>query len=144
MRTLNSALAIAIAAHGTQRDKAGEPYIFHPLRMALACRGDLMTKVVAILHDVVEDSDFTIHGIRIDFGDMIGDAIDALTRRKDEGYFTYISRVYQNKTATEVKLLDLDDNMNVLRLKEFSEHDAVRLRKYHRAHRILDGTVVKG
>lgn len=104
------AIEIAIEAHAGQRDRAGQPYILHPLRVMLA-QDDDASRVVAVLHDVVEDSDWTPDDLRREgFPEGIIVALDALTRREGEPYMDYIDRAGANQTAREVKIADLRDN----------------------------------
>ena len=110
---LQRALEIAIEAHEGQTDKAGRPYIEHPLRV-MAMGGCDEERIVGILHDVVEDSSWTLLQLKEEgFSDDILDAVDALTRRSDETYDRFIARVARNKLATAVKLSDLTDNMDI-------------------------------
>ncbi len=135
---LGRAIAIAAIAHAQQRDKAGAPYILHPLRLML--RGQtLEAQIVAVLHDVVEDSDWTVERLAAaGFSARVVAAIAALTRNPAETYEQFIDRVLLNPLATQVKLYDLEDNMNVLRLSQLTEKDWTRLQRYHQARqRIL-------
>jgi (p)ppGpp synthase/HD superfamily hydrolase len=128
---LDKALAIAIQAHKGQVDKAGEPYILHPLRlMSQFADKDLMT--VSILHDVVEDSDFTLKNlVDAGFSPIIIDAVDCLTKRENEEYANFIERVIANPLAIKVKIADIKDNLNISRLcQPLSEKDIDRLKKY--------------
>lgn len=131
--TLEDAVAIAAAAHRGQTDKAGAPYLLHPLRMMLAVKSEA-AMMAAVLHDVVEDTDWTIEGLR-DEGvpEEVLAAVECLTRREGESYDDFIERVRANPVAREVKLADLEDNMNVRRISEVKPSDLERLGKYHRA-----------
>jgi hypothetical protein len=139
-KLLAKAVHIAAAAHENQIDKAGEAYILHPLRlMARARRND--ERIVALLHDVVEDSDWTLGALAAEgFSPQVVDAIDCLTSRTGENYDDFIGRVLRNPLATRVKLLDIEDNMDMKRLGTLSEKDLARLQKYHAARRLLLGT----
>lgn len=108
---LSRAIRIAAEAHEGQTDKAGAPYILHPLRVMMQF-DDPLHQIVAVLHDVVEDADYgweVIHDGR--FGTDVLDAIDAISRWPGEEYSTYIERVAKNPLAKAVKLADLADNM---------------------------------
>ncbi len=133
MATLDDAILIAVKAHRGQTDKAGHPYIFHPIRMMLRFR-DRSRQMAAILHDVVEDSDWTLDGL-LDAGipQEVVNAVDHLTSRKDETYEEFIERASKNPIAAAVKLADLEDNMDLRRLTEVGEKDLIRLRKYREA-----------
>ncbi len=134
---LEEAIALAVEAHRGQRDKAGAPYILHPLRIM----GSMQTeteKVVAMLHDVVEDTEWTIERLRErGFVEEVLTAVDALTRRPEESYEAFVDRAATNPVARRVKIADLEDNMDVRRIGTVSERDANRLTKYHRAWRSL-------
>lgn len=113
---LNRALEIARKAHAGQVDKGGDTYIFHPVRVALHCRTE-EEKIVALLHDVVEDTDITLDDLRREgFSAEVLDALQCLTKIKGEDYMDFIRRVATNPLATQVKLHDLRDNMDVSRL----------------------------
>ncbi|SIQ15033.1 HD domain-containing protein [Paracoccus thiocyanatus] len=134
---LEQAISIAAQAHRGQRDRAGRPYILHPLRMMLAADGDDQ-RIVAVLHDVVEDSDWTIDQLRAAGLDLrLAQAVDALTRRKDEDYFDFVDRAGRNVLARAVKILDLCDNSDTARLKNAGPEDQERLEKYGKAMRRL-------
>lgn len=113
---LNKALEIAYNAHLGQTDKAGVPYILHPMRVALHCLTE-DEKIVALLHDVVEDTSITMEDLKTEgFSDEVISALCCLTKVKGEDYKTFIERVATNKLATQVKIQDLKDNMDVSRL----------------------------
>lgn len=134
---LEKAIAMAVAAHSGQTDKSGRPYILHPLRLMCRMESDL-DRVVAVLHDVIEDTSLTFGDLRTEgFPQEILDALDCLTKRKAESYDEFIRRAAANPTARVVKLADLEDNMDVRRLTNVAEGDAARLTKYLRAWREL-------
>ncbi|MEO9786540.1 MAG: HD domain-containing protein [Aurantimonas coralicida] len=139
MATIERARAIAVSAHAGQVDKAGADYITHPLRVCDAVTGE-EAKIVALLHDVVEDSDWTLEGLRQEgFSDAVVDAVDALTHREDEDYFDAVRRARDNDLARIVKLADLADNSDRTRLGTVTEDDERRLRKYAEARAIILG-----
>ena len=132
------ALHRALKAYGGKVDKAGKPYILHPLRLA-ARLDDQISQSVALLHDVIEDSDTTEDYLREDgFPESVISAVVALTRRKGESYEAFIDRVRVHPLARKIKLLDIEDNMNLLRLNAVTEKDLQRIAKYHRAWKRLD------
>jgi (p)ppGpp synthase/HD superfamily hydrolase len=133
MATLEKAILIAVQAHQGQEDKAGDPYILHPLRVML--RMDTETETIAaILHDIVEDTRWTKDDLRKEgFSEEVLEVVDCLTRKEKESYEEFIERVKLNPIARKVKLADLEDNMDVKRIKEPKEKDWERLKKYHRA-----------
>lgn len=130
------ALEIAKRAHAGQTDRAGEPYINHPLAVSQLVEGD-QEKVAALLHDVVEDTPFTVESLRVLFGDTIADAVDLLTHNPEEEYFDYVKRAGTNPISRAVKIADLTHNSDVRRLKNPTEKDAKRLEKYAKAMLIL-------
>jgi len=136
---LEKAIQIAVNAHFGQKDKAGSPYILHPLRVMQSVES-LDAKVVAILHDVVEDTDVT-------FDDLINKGIPKhlvitlrlLTHTDKLTYEDYIARIAENPLAVKVKLADLKDNMDLSRLKKFEDEDIELFRKYVNSYKFLKG-----
>lgn len=147
MATLERAIEIAVLAHKGVCDKAGAPYILHPLRLMFAVDAP-DAKIVAVLHDVVEDSKpphrWGLEELRQEgFSEAVVSAIDCVTGREGESYDDFIERVLPNPIARKVKIADVMDNMNVTRLgAEISDKDVARLRKYRRAlARLTDASV---
>ncbi|MDA8142115.1 MAG: GTP pyrophosphokinase [Desulfobacteraceae bacterium] len=140
---LEKALAIALHAHQGQKDKAGAPYILHPLRVMLRMETEL-EMIAAVLHDVVEDSGLTIEDLRREgMPEAALAAVAHLTRAEEESYEEFIERVKQNDIARKVKLADLEDNMNIKRMARPTEKDLARLKKYRRAWFALKGDQVE-
>ena len=138
-KLLGKAVRIAAVAHENQVDKAGGAYILHPLRLMARAQTD-DERIVALLHDVVEDSDWTLEALAGEgFPPHLVNAIDCLTSRKGEGYDDFITRVLTSPLAVRVKLLDIEDNMDVTRLSELTGKDLERLQKYHMARQRLHG-----
>lgn len=130
---LNKAIEIASRAHAGQVDKGGEPYILHPLRVMLSRENEL-ERICAVLHDVVEDSEVTFDELRKQgFSEDVIAVLDCLTKRKGESYDKFIDRVLKNETACRVKLADLYDNMDLTRIKNPTEEDIARIKKYREA-----------
>lgn len=130
---LEKALDIATQAHHGQKDRSGYPYIFHPIRMMTRLPTDT-EKIVALLHDVVEDSPWTLNDLQnAGFPPIITTAIDALTHRPNESYENFLHRTSQNPTATRVKLADLEDNMNLCHHHLATPNDLARFQKYQNA-----------
>ena len=135
---LDRAKEIARTAHEGQVDKAGKPYIEHPMRV-MNMGKSMEERIAGILHDVVEDSEWTFEmlekeGIPKD----VMDALRCVTKlSEDEDYDHFIGRVKTNPLAVKVKLNDLKDNMDITRLEEVTEKDLARLNKYIRAYRQL-------
>jgi len=133
MSTLERAIAIAARAHAGKVDKAGAPYILHPLRVMLKLEGT-EERMAAVLHDVVEDSDITLEQLRNeDFPDEVVDAVDAVTIRPGEDYDDFVRRAALNRIGRRVKLADLEDNSDLSRIAHPTEKDYARLAKYERA-----------
>lgn len=134
---LERAISIAAQAHDGQRDKAGNPYILHPLQLMLQMDTE-EEMIVAVLHDVVEDSDWTLAKLQAEgFSENILTALDALTKRENEEYADFIERAALDPIARRVKLADLQDNMRITRLQAITEKDLNRLVKYHQAWKRL-------
>ena len=136
---LVQAIELATKAHEGQTDKLGNPYIEHPRRvMEMADTTD--KKIVAILHDVVEDTDISIQTIYRLFGEEIGEAIEAITHLKCEPRELYYERVKSNGLAHSVKLLDLADNTDPKRMLLLPSSVQERLlTKYTKTFEILAG-----
>ncbi|HRN51769.1 MAG TPA: hypothetical protein PLC52_08070 [Anaerolineales bacterium] len=133
MADLHTAIQLALTAHKDQQDKAGAPYILHPLRLMMRMSTpDEM--IVAVLHDVLEDSQTTRADLeRAGFAKATLDALDVLTHRDEQSYESYIDVIKQVPLARRVKLADLEDNSNILRLKEVTPSSLEKLQKYHAA-----------
>lgn len=127
---------IAREAHEGQVDKAGRPYIEHP-RAVETQMATPAQKVVALLHDTLEDTDVTAEDLRRQFGDGVADAVRTLTRRSGEDYFDYIRRVKELPLARKVKLADLRHNMDLTRLPRVTDEDLRRVEKYKEAAAML-------
>ena len=133
MATLEKAILLAAQAHRGQKDKAGAPYILHPLRMTLKMNSE-MEMTAAVLHDVVEDTGWTLEALRREgFAEAVVEAVDCLTRRDGESYQEFIDRAKRNRLARSVKIADLEDNMDIRRLGKLTGKDLERLERYHRA-----------
>ena len=112
----NKALEIAYKAYIGQLDKGGSPYILHLVRVALHCQTE-DEKIVALLHDVVEDTSITFEDLKMEgLDDRLLEALKCLTKEAGEDYKAFIERVSTNRLATKVKIQDLKDNMDVIRL----------------------------
>lgn len=139
MSTLEQAIEIATEAHRGQRDKAGNDYIGHPLRV-MAAGKTTEEKIVGVLHDVVEDSNWTLDRLAAEgFAPEIIEALRCLTHAEEEPYDRYIARIKGNLLAVAVKLNDLTDNMDIRRLPYLSDKDVKRLKRYLRAYKQLTG-----
>lgn len=129
---------IARKAHKGQLDKAGEDYFSHPKRVSINFYED-QDIIVALLHDVIEDTDITIERLRKEgFSNEVLEALDAITKKDSESYDAFIERVKDNPIAIKVKLADLRDNMDILRLPVLTDKDLQRIAKYHKAYKYLE------
>lgn len=136
-RLYNIAFSIAQSAHMNQQDKGGMPYLLHPIRVSQKCR-TCESKIAALLHDAVEDSSISLDHLREKgISERVVNAVDSLTRRKNESYKDYIVRISLDPIAIEVKIADLEDNMDVSRLDRLTDADITRLSKYHYFHNYL-------
>lgn len=127
---------LARIAHFGQKDKAGDDYINHPLRVSFGLSG--AEAAVALLHDVVEDTQFTLDDLAGEgFSKAIVSGVNAMTRKDGESYEAFVRRAGRNKIARVVKMADLRDNMNLLRLPELTDEDLQRVKKYHKAYKYL-------
>ena len=136
---LDKALEIGIKAHTGQTDAVGAPYILHPLRIMMKMSSE-PERVVAILHDVVEDSAVTLEDLaQSGFLRLILDAVDCLTHRKGESSGAYVERVAGNALARKIKVADLEDNMEIRRIHGLAERDKERMIRYQEAYRFLTG-----
>lgn len=131
------AMKIAFAAHKNQVDKSGIPYIYHPIHLAEQMQ-DEKTTCVALLHDVIEDTDITSEHLQEQgFNADILAALDLLTHDKSVPYMDYIRTIKENKFAAVVKIADLIHNSDLSRLDEVTEKALQRVEKYKKAIEIL-------
>ena len=140
MTLLEKAIEIALKAHQGQMDKAGCEYILHPLRL-LTQMETQEEKIIAVLHDVLEDTDVTLQQLAdIGFGKSILCALELLTRDKEKiTYEDYIKKIKTHPVAAKVKIADLEDNMDMTRIKKIQEKDLQRMKKYNWAWHYLTG-----
>lgn len=147
---LARAVAIAAEAHAGQLDKAGQPYILHPLRVMLRVTG-ADAQMAAALHDVVEDGPgMTLDRLRAEgFPARVVEAVEALTKRpeemgSDEGYFAFVRRASAHPVARAVKRADLEDNLDLTRLQAPTSRDVARMERYRRALAMLEESGAAG
>ena len=132
------ALKLCFEAHKTQTDKSGMPYVFHPFHLAEQMR-DEDTTVVALLHDVIEDTDNTLDDLReLGFEDRVISAIALMTHDDAVPYMEYVAEIKKNPIARAVKLADLRHNSDMTRLDTVSPWDEKRAKKYAEAIRLLE------
>ena len=136
---LERAISIAVEAHSGQVDKGGHPYILHPLRVMMAV-SSTEEKIVAVLHDVVEDSSWTFEALSEEgFSDEVVTALKSVTKTSEsEDYDSFIERAKRNAIGKAVKIADLRDNMDITRITNLTEKDSLRLTKYQRALQRLE------
>ena len=134
---LAKAIRIATYAHMKQFDKGGKPYILHPLHLMTQLLFDTQLATIAVLHDVVEDSDYTIKElIDLGFSTRVINAVALLTHDKSDDYDTYINKISGNYDAIRVKRKDLEHNSDLTRLKDkdaITTKDLDRTEKYIQA-----------
>jgi (p)ppGpp synthase/HD superfamily hydrolase len=131
---LEKAISIAANAHSDQKDKAGKPYILHPIRVMLKLNSE-EEMIIGVLHDVIEDTNITSDDLLLSgFSINIVNTLICLSRDKKQSYDSYIDNICTNKLACKVKLADLEDNMNINRIPNPTEKDYQRNERYHAAY----------
>lgn len=135
MSTLARAIEIAVAAHKGQKDKSGADYILHPLRVMERGKTEI-EKICGILHDIVEDTDWTFETLaKESFSDEVIAVLRCVTKlSEEEDYDHFINRIVQNPIAVQVKINDLLDNLDLTRFKQLDEWDLKRCNKYLKAY----------
>ena len=137
MATLERAIEIAAKFHSGQVDKAGQPYVLHPLRLMFAVRTP-QERMAAVLHDVVEDTDMTLADLaREGFSQEVVAAVQALTKHPGESRIDAAHRAAADPIARAVKLADVADNMDLLRIADPSERDFARIKEYEQVRLVL-------
>ena len=132
------ALRLCFAAHKEQQDKSGLPYVFHPFHLAEQMEDELTT-VTALLHDVVEDSPYTLTDLReMGFPEEVLAALALLTHDDDTPYLDYVARIKENPIARAVKLADLQHNSDLSRLDHVDDRALQRVEKYKKALALLE------
>ena len=132
------AMKLCFDAHKDQVDKSGMPYVFHPFHVAEQMK-DEPTTIVALLHDVVEDTDYTLEGIAaMGFGKKVVDALTLMTHDKSVEYLDYVAKIKNDPIARAVKLADLAHNSDPTRLDVIDEKARERLEKYKTAIALLE------
>lgn len=131
------ALKLCFEAHKAQYDKSGMPYVFHPFHLAEQMTTE-ETTVVALLHDLVEDTDYTIADLtEMGFPKAITEAIGLMTHGEGVDYFAYVAAIKENPIAKAVKIADLTHNSDLTRLDEVTEKALSRREKYQKALKML-------
>ena len=129
---LELSIRLAVNLHAGQFDKAGKPYILHPLRV-MNNVNTIEEKIVGVLHDTIEDTELTLDELENLFGfpSNIVEAVNLLTKEKDVSYKEYILKIKNNELARVVKLADMRDNSDLFRLHEVEEKHLKMIKKYH-------------
>lgn len=142
MSTLERAIAIAATAHAGQTDKAGAPYILHPLRVMLRVSTDV-ERITAVLHDLVEDcEDWSFDRLRTEgFTLEVIEALRSVSKRKGEAYEDFVRRACENPIGRRVKLSDLHDNCDLSRISNPTAKDHERVARYRRAIAYIESLV---
>lgn len=131
------ALRLCFEAHKDQLDKSGLPYVFHPFHLAEQMDTE-ETVCVALLHDVVEDTDYTIEDlIAMGFPKPVTDALALMTHDENVPYLDYVAKLKDNPVARQVKLADLKHNSDLTRLDRIDEKALERVEKYRKAMELL-------
>ena len=131
------AMQFCFAAHKEQTDKSGLPYVFHPFHLAEQM-ADELTAAAALLHDVVEDTPYTLDDLRSQgFPETVIDALELLTHREGVSYFDYVAAIKLNPIARQVKMADLRHNSDLTRLDVVDSKALERVEKYKKALEIL-------
>ena len=137
MSTLEKAIALAATQHAGQLDKGGQPYILHPLRLMLQFSNPTL-QIIAVLHDILEDTATTAEDLKaLGFSAEIIQSIQALTKQTGESRLEAAKRTTLNPLATQVKYVDVLDNMNLTRINNPTARDFARLEEYKEVLEIL-------
>ena len=137
MATLESAIQLAAEAHAGQQDKAGKPYILHPIRVMLSVSTS-DEQIAAILHDTVEDTAVTYEQLsEAGFSAEIISAVKALTKLDGESRVEAARRAVKHPIARQVKLADVKDNLDISRIPHLTDKDHARLDEYKLVQEIL-------
>ena len=134
------ALKLCFEAHKDQIDKSGMPYVFHPFHLAEQM-ADENTTIVALLHDVIEDTEYTLDDLRkFGFAEDVLSAISLMTHADDVPYMEYVVKIKTNPIAKAVKLADLKHNSDMSRLDQITQTDEERAKKYKQAIELLENS----
>lgn len=138
---VGKAIEIAARVHAGVTDKQGRPYILHPLRVMMDVEGET-AQIVAVLHDVVEDTDTTFDDLKAEgFSDEALEALNLVTHQSGVSYADYVIACEKNATATQVKLADLRDNTRLNRMllrPDRFPRDSARIMRYMLSYRYLN------
>lgn len=133
-KMLGTAISIAVGAHVGKFDRGGNPYILHLLSIMSQLMYDTELAIIGVLHDVVEDSGYSLRDLRgVGYSDRVLVAIDLLTHKVGVPYEDYITLICTNQDAITVKRKDLQHNLDITRLEGVKEEDLLGMEKYHKA-----------
>ncbi len=138
MHFLEKSVNIAVTQHAGQTDKAGKPYILHSLRVMMNMDND-EEMAAAVLHDVIEDTSISAEDLlNSGIPGKVVDIVKTVTKIEGESYDDFIYRISASEPAVRVKISDIRDNLDICRLETLSDKDMQRLKKYHKALKILN------
>jgi putative GTP diphosphokinase len=130
---LIKAFLLCMVKHWKQKDKAGKRYVWHPIHVMINVKG-YNEKIVALLHDIVEDTEVTVPDLKnLKFSKEVIEAVDVITKKKDQEYFSYLKSIRDNSIAKKVKIEDLKHNSDLKRLRSITQKDIDRAVKYKKA-----------
>ena len=130
---LIKAFLLCMVKHWKQKDKAGKRYVWHPIHVMINVKG-YNEKIVALLHDIVEDTEVTVPDLKnLKFSKEVIEAVDVITKKKDQEYFSYLKSIKDNSIAKKVKIADLKHNSDLKRLRSITQKDIDRAIKYKKA-----------
>ena len=130
---LIKAFSLCMVKHWKQKDKAGKRYVWHPIHVMINVKG-YNEKIVALLHDIVEDTEVTVPDLKnLKFSKEVIEAVDVITKKKDQEYFSYLKSIRDNSIAKKVKIEDLKHNSDLKRLRSITQKDIDRAIKYKKA-----------
>ena len=142
--TLDDALALVVAKFHGVRDKAGQPYVLHCLRVMLGVSGTFAQQV-AVMHDLIEDTDVTLHDLRTHkFAEEVIAAIQLVSHFGSDSYVDYVVRLKSNELARQAKIADLNDNYSLTRVAYRDQHqaeDAARIQRYILSYQFLTDVI---
>ena len=140
MNLIEKSLQIALRAYSGKTDKAGREYILHPLRVMAKMNTEIEMSA-ALLHDVIEDSEITAEQLLAEgIPAEVVEAVQFLSKNEGEEYQDFVIRAKKNQLAAKVKIADIEDNIDVLRLQSLDDYDLARVKKYHSAWHLLHET----
>jgi len=138
MKLIEKSLNIALRAYTGKTDKAGREYIHHPLRVMAKMKTNLEMSV-ALLHDVIEDSDISAEQLLAEgIPAEVVEAVQCLSKNENEDYQDFVGRTKKNELAAKIKIADIEENIDILRLPSLDDYDLTRVQKYHSAWQFLN------